>query len=155
MIGTDGRASLVRKRAGLELRLLNESYDVLWFKLPLPEALEGINPIQIFASGANAVLAYRSWDRRWQLAWLLPKGGWRGARERDWLAECAALLPAPLGEHLLSHRDALVGPSCSMSWLTFADAVPCIRPAIASSGSATRTRQRKFAESRPVRIIAW
>ena len=46
VIGTDGRASLVRKRAGLELRLLNESYDVLWFKLPLPDALEGSNPIQ-------------------------------------------------------------------------------------------------------------
>ena len=111
VIGADGRASLVRKRAGLELRLLDESYDVLWFKLPLPEALERVNPIQIFASGADAVLAYRSWDGRWQLAWMLPKGGWRSARQRDWLAECAALLPEPLAEHLLSHRDALVGPS--------------------------------------------
>ena len=73
--------------------------------------MEGINPIQIFASGAEATLAYRSWDGRWQLAWMLPKGAWRSARERDWLAECAALLPEPLGEHLLSHRDALVGPS--------------------------------------------
>lgn len=111
VIGTDGRASLIRKRAGLEIRLLNESYDVLWFKLPLPKVLEGINPIQIFASGADAALAYRSWDGRWQLAWMLPKGDWRGARERDWLAECAALLPEPLGEHLLSHRDAVIGPS--------------------------------------------
>jgi len=111
VIGTDGRASLTRKRAGLELQLLNESYDILWFKLPLPKLLEGSNPIQIFASGACATLAYRSWDGRWQLAWMLPKGGWRSARERDWLAECAALLPDPLSEHVLSHRDALVGPS--------------------------------------------
>ena len=111
VIGADGRASLIRKRAGLELRLLNESYDVLWFKLPVPEGLEGTNPIQIFASGAAAVLAYRSWDGRWQLAWMLPKGSWRSARERDWLAECATLLPAPLADHLLSHRDAVVGPS--------------------------------------------
>ena len=111
VIGTDGRASVIRKRAGLELRLLNESYDVLWFKLPLPKVLEGTNPIQIFASGPDAMLAYRSWDGRWQLAWMLRKGGWRSARERDWLAECAALLPEYLGEHLLSHRDALVGPS--------------------------------------------
>jgi 2-polyprenyl-6-methoxyphenol hydroxylase-like FAD-dependent oxidoreductase len=111
VIGTDGRASLIRKRAGLELRLLNESYDVLWFKLPLPKALEGTNPIQIFASGSDAMLAYRSWDGRWQLAWMLPKGGWRRARERDWLADCAALLPEPFSEHLLSHREALMGPS--------------------------------------------
>jgi 2-polyprenyl-6-methoxyphenol hydroxylase-like FAD-dependent oxidoreductase len=111
VIGTDGRASLVRKRAGLELRLLNESYDVLWFKLPLPTMQPDTNPIQIFASGADAALAYRSWDGRWQVAWMLPKGAWRSARERDWLAECAALMPEPLGEHLRSHRDALVGPS--------------------------------------------
>jgi 2-polyprenyl-6-methoxyphenol hydroxylase-like FAD-dependent oxidoreductase len=111
VIGADGRASITRKRAGLELRLLNESYDVLWFKVPLPKVLEGANPIQIFASGADVALAYRSWDGRWQLAWMLPKGGWRSARERDWLAECAALLPEPLGAHLLAHRDVLVGPS--------------------------------------------
>jgi 2-polyprenyl-6-methoxyphenol hydroxylase-like FAD-dependent oxidoreductase len=111
VIGTDGRASLVRQRAGLELRLLNESYDVLWFKVPLPAALEGNNPIQIFASGAAAALAYRSWDGRWQVAWMLPKGDWRRARERDWLADCAALMPPPFGEHLLAHRQALVGPS--------------------------------------------
>ena len=111
VIGTDGRASVVRKRAGIELRLLNESYDVLWFKVPLPETLAGTNPVQIFASGGQAALAYRSWDRRWQVAWMLPKGEWRSARERDWLAECATLLPAPLDEHLLSHRDALTGPS--------------------------------------------
>lgn len=111
VIGCDGRASVVRKRAELGLSLLNESYDVLWFKARLPEALQGSNPIQIFASGADAALAYRSWDGRWQIAWMLPKGGWRKARERDWLGECAALMPAPLREHLLAERDAIVGPS--------------------------------------------
>jgi len=111
VIGADGRASVVRKRAGLELDLLNEAYDVLWMKLPPPPALAGRNPIQIFASGPDAALAYRSWDGRWQLAWMLPKGGWREARQRDWLAECAALMPAALGAHVLAHREALDGPT--------------------------------------------
>lgn len=111
VIGTDGRSSVIRRRAGLALTLLNESYDVLWFKLPLPPALESSNPIQIFAAGAEASLAYRSWDGRWQVAWLLPKGSWREARQRDWLGECAALFPAPLDAHLLAHRDAIDGPS--------------------------------------------
>ena len=48
VIGADGRSSVVRKRAELELTLLPESYDVLWFKVPLPETLEGRCPIQIF-----------------------------------------------------------------------------------------------------------
>jgi len=111
VIGADGRSSLVRKRAGLELQLLNESYDVLWFKTAPPPDLAGQNPIQIFASGARVALAYTSWDGRWQIAWLLPKGGWLHARKRDWLAECAALMPAPLDAHLLSQRAALEGPS--------------------------------------------
>ena len=38
VVGCDGRGSLVRTRAGLELRLLPENYDVLWFKLPAPIA---------------------------------------------------------------------------------------------------------------------
>jgi 2-polyprenyl-6-methoxyphenol hydroxylase-like FAD-dependent oxidoreductase len=99
VIGTDGRTSLIRKRADLALRPLNESYDVVWFKVPLPAALADRNPIQIFASGADAALAYRSWDWRWQLAWMLPKGGWRSVRERDWLAQCATLLPEPFSGH--------------------------------------------------------
>jgi 2-polyprenyl-6-methoxyphenol hydroxylase-like FAD-dependent oxidoreductase len=111
VIGADGRNSVVRKRAGLALRLLNESYDVLWFKVPLPAALRTANPVQIFASGPDALLAYRSWDDRWQLAWMLPKGGWRAARERDWLGECATLMPEPFAGHLLAHRADVEGPS--------------------------------------------
>ncbi|MCG8592467.1 MAG: FAD-dependent monooxygenase [Proteobacteria bacterium] len=111
VIGADGRASVVRKRADLELRLVNESYDVLWFKVPLPTPLEDRSPIQIFASGPDGALAYTSWDGRWQIAWMLAKGSWREARERDWLAECAALMPEPLAEHLLSQRAAVDGPS--------------------------------------------
>lgn len=41
VVGTDGRGSLVRTRAGLGLDLLPESYDVLWFKMPAPERLRG------------------------------------------------------------------------------------------------------------------
>lgn len=111
VIGADGRASLVRKRSDLALRLLPESYDILWFKLPLPKSLEGRSPIQIFASGPDAALGYVSWDGRWQIAWMLPKGDWREARKRDWLAECAALMPEPLAAHVFEQRGALDGPT--------------------------------------------
>ncbi len=47
VIGCDGRGSLVRKRAGLELELLPEQYDVLWFKLPAPDGGRGHNPGRI------------------------------------------------------------------------------------------------------------
>ena len=41
------------------------------------------------------------------LAWMLPKGGWRAARTRDWLHECATLFPPPLADHLLAVLDVL------------------------------------------------
>ena len=111
VVGTDGRASAVRTREGIALELFPEHYDVVWMKLPLPPGLAGRSPFQIFASGPEVAFAYVSWDGRWQVGWLLEKGGWKAARSRDWLAECAALFPEALARHLLAHGDALEGPS--------------------------------------------
>jgi 2-polyprenyl-6-methoxyphenol hydroxylase-like FAD-dependent oxidoreductase len=110
VVGCDGRASLVRKRSELGLELLPESYDVLWFKLPVPERLRRRTPILIFASGPDVALAYVSWDERLQVAWLIGKGAWRELRGRDWLAECARLLPDWLAEHVRATRADLEGP---------------------------------------------
>ena len=111
VIGTDGRSSVVRTRSGLALSLLPEEYDLLWFKAAVPGWMKGTNPMQIYASGAAVALSYVSWDGRWQVAWLLEKGNWRKLKNRDWLAQCASLMPKPLGEHLLAQRDRLDGPS--------------------------------------------
>jgi 2-polyprenyl-6-methoxyphenol hydroxylase-like FAD-dependent oxidoreductase len=109
--GADGRASLVRSRAALALDLLPESYDILWIKLPPPaELVGGPRAIQIFASGPQVALAYVSWDDAWHIAWMLPKGSWREVRQRDWLADCARLIPEPLAAHLLAHRTEISGP---------------------------------------------
>ena len=110
VIGADGRASMVRKRADLPLDLLPESYDILWFKLPLPPAFKNRCPILIFARGLEAALGYVSWDERLQMAWMLPKGTWAEVRQRDWLGECTRLLPYSLARHVLTHRHALEGP---------------------------------------------
>lgn len=110
-LGCDGRASTLRRRAGLELALLPESYDVLWFKLPAPDGLAARAPIQIFASGPDVALGYVSWDGRLQLAWMIEKGSWRALRERDWLGELVRLLPATLAAHLRTQAAELEGPA--------------------------------------------
>ena len=109
-IACDGRASVVRRRAELPLDLLPESYDVVWFKLPLPASLAGRSPVLIFASGPEVALGYVSWDERLQMAWMVSKGAWRELRQHDWLARCARLLPEPLADHVLAHRAAVDGP---------------------------------------------
>ena len=111
VIGADGRSSVVRQRSGLELTRLPEEYDLLWFKAEVPSWMRGTNPMQIYASGPAVALSYVSWDGRWQVAWLLEKGTWRELKDRDWLADCASLMPTDLATHLLAERDALDGPN--------------------------------------------
>src|SRR5918993_1373797 len=75
VIGCDGRGSLVRKRAGLELELLPEQYDVLWFKLPTPDRLrEGCSIMIAVAAKEHPALRYTSWDGRLQYGLVMPKG---------------------------------------------------------------------------------
>ncbi len=49
VIGCDGRGSLVRTLAGLELTLSPEQYDVLWFKLPAPPPCESGVPSTLWS----------------------------------------------------------------------------------------------------------
>jgi 2-polyprenyl-6-methoxyphenol hydroxylase-like FAD-dependent oxidoreductase len=110
VIGADGRGSTVRKRANLALDLLPESYDVLQLKTAVPPELKDARGFHIYAAGPDAALSYRAWDGAWQIAWMLPKGSWPEMKQRDWLAELAALMPPETAEHLLATRDAIEGP---------------------------------------------
>src|SRR3712207_5860236 len=95
VIGCDGRGSLVRKRAGLELELSPEQYDVLWFKLPAPERLrEGCSIMIAVAAKENPVLCYTSWDSRLQYGLVMPKGGLREMHEEDWVSLAVRSVPA-------------------------------------------------------------
>ena len=112
VIGCDGRGSLVRKRAGLELELLPEQYDVLWFKLPAPERLRERCSIMIaVAAKEHPVLCYTSWDGRLQYGLVMPKGGLKEIREKDWIGQAVRSAPSWLAEHVVAHRDRIEGSS--------------------------------------------
>lgn len=111
VIGADGRGSLVRNRAGLELQLQDESYDILWFKVPIPEVLQHQCAIQIFARDAEVALAYVSWDGSYQIAWMIGKGEWTHARKGDWLRRCTASFRGDLAEHILNVRHLATPPT--------------------------------------------
>ncbi|MGH8907815.1 MAG: FAD-dependent monooxygenase [Egibacteraceae bacterium] len=77
VIECDGRGSLVRARAGLQLEPSRERCDVLWLTLPAPAALaEGCAFMIMAAAGGDPAVCRTSWDarplgrRRWaQRAW--------------------------------------------------------------------------------------
>jgi 2-polyprenyl-6-methoxyphenol hydroxylase-like FAD-dependent oxidoreductase len=111
VLGCDGRASTVRARAGLELRLLPEHYDVAWFKLPAPPRLqERCCMMLMTASPARAAACYTSWDGCLRFALLIPKGRLRALRPVEWVDEMARTAPPWLAEHLRSSRAGLEGP---------------------------------------------
>ena len=110
VIGCDGRGSIVRTRSGLDLRLLPESYDVVWFKMPAPERLRDRCSVMMLGSVKRTALCYTSWDNRLQYALLLPKGGYRSLRSADWAEELGEPAPAWLAGHLRAVRNQFEGP---------------------------------------------
>lgn len=108
VIGCDGRGSIVRTRAGIELEILPESYDVLWFKFPAPESIHGRTDVLMMGSVKNTGLAYNSFDNQIRYALLLPKGGYD--RDHDWIAEMAEPAPAWLAEHILKIHNKIEEP---------------------------------------------
>jgi 2-polyprenyl-6-methoxyphenol hydroxylase-like FAD-dependent oxidoreductase len=112
IVGCDGRGSPVRTRAGLRLDLLPENYDVLWFRLPAPEALrEGCSIAIAVAGGEHPVIYYTSWDGRLQYGLVMPKGSLGEMREKDWVRSAIGPAPLWLAEHVLDRRDEIEGPT--------------------------------------------
>ena len=86
VIGCDGRGSSIRTKAGLTLDLAPEQYDVLWCKVPAPDALAGHTAFRIMVrAGAHPLISYTSWDDQLQLGVIMPRGGLDEVRHGDWL----------------------------------------------------------------------
>ena len=92
-VGTDGRTSVTRERAGLPIVATSPLMDVLWFRLSKKSDEEAILGGRVGA-GQLAVLI----DRReyWQVAYLIPKGEGDRVRARgleEFKAQVVRLMP--------------------------------------------------------------
>jgi len=95
VVGADGRHSLVREKAGFEVRDLGAPIDVLWMCIARapsdPDATLGR-----FRAGRILVMLNR--DEYWQCAYVIPKGGFAAIQQkglpafRDDLAAVAPFL---------------------------------------------------------------
>jgi 2-polyprenyl-6-methoxyphenol hydroxylase-like FAD-dependent oxidoreductase len=88
VVGCDGRHSLVRAKAGLEVENLGAPMDVLWFRLRRlsddPEEVMGI-----FAAGRIFVLINRG--DYWQCGYVIPKGTFEAVQRAGLAQFCAEL----------------------------------------------------------------
>ncbi|MEM9219683.1 MAG: FAD-dependent oxidoreductase [Cyanobacteria bacterium P01_F01_bin.150] len=125
VIGADGRNSMIRQRAGLELVTQPKSIDVLWFKLPAPPRLVENNVFcSIVKQGQVFSVFHSAEPGQMHVAWVVyPKAANRAASpkkndkqtneklsSRQWAERFASLSPDWLAQHFLDHGDAIASP---------------------------------------------
>jgi 2-polyprenyl-6-methoxyphenol hydroxylase-like FAD-dependent oxidoreductase len=79
IVGADGRHSMVRKQAGLEVIDLGAPIDVLWMRL-LRQPHDPHQTLGRFRAGKILVTLDRG--DYWQCAYVIPKGGFEGIRQK-------------------------------------------------------------------------
>jgi 2-polyprenyl-6-methoxyphenol hydroxylase-like FAD-dependent oxidoreductase len=76
-VGADGRHSRLRQLAGFKPIETSPPMDVLWFRLPRrPDEPEGLNG----RIGSGHILVTIDRDDSWQIAYVIPKGGYQDLR---------------------------------------------------------------------------
>jgi 2-polyprenyl-6-methoxyphenol hydroxylase-like FAD-dependent oxidoreductase len=92
-MGCDGRHSIVRQKAGLEVETLGAPMDVLWFRLRR-HTDDPSDVMGVFDAGRIFVCINRS--DYWQCGYVIPKGSFDETRERglpQLRAEIARIVP--------------------------------------------------------------
>jgi 2-polyprenyl-6-methoxyphenol hydroxylase-like FAD-dependent oxidoreductase len=113
VVGADGRASLMRRRAELEVRDDPMPMDVVWVKLPpLPELVERTQA-RVYLGRGHLMIAAPVYDGKMQMAWIIAKGGFGEIRRRG-MPECIEAMARhaspDLAAHLRAHKDDGVQP---------------------------------------------
>jgi len=79
VIGADGRRSLLREQAGLQVQNLGSPIDVLWMRISRKPS----DPVQTFGHvESGRILVQIQRGDYWQCAFVIPKGGLDAIRER-------------------------------------------------------------------------
>ena len=111
VIGTDGRNSIVRQRAGLELIKQQKSIDVLWFKLAAHPRFVADNVFySILNNGSGFSIFHGAEDGKLHLAWVLSADDKVDRKHADWAEIFASLSPAWMAEHFRNCADTIESP---------------------------------------------
>lgn len=112
VIGTDGRTSVIRKRAALRAESTPQAFDVVWFRVPM-DGLFTANIARAYLWYGHTVLAFRTYGDGIQIAWIIDKGTFGELRRMGadrWLDAMTAYVPPHFAAHLRAHRDSLTHP---------------------------------------------
>jgi 2-polyprenyl-6-methoxyphenol hydroxylase-like FAD-dependent oxidoreductase len=111
VIGTDGRNSVVRQRAELELVKQQNSIDVLWFKLAAHPRFVADNVFySILNDGSGFSVFHGAESGKLHLAWVLSVDDKTDRKHTDWAETFASLSPAWMAEHFRNCADTIESP---------------------------------------------
>lgn len=111
VVGTDGRASTVRRATALEATSLDQTYDLLWARVDLDGFLPDDSTGHLEWAGPHTILAYPSPDGHHQMGVVLAKGEWRQVPRDErwpWILSRAS---APLSRALARAGGPIAGPA--------------------------------------------
>jgi 2-polyprenyl-6-methoxyphenol hydroxylase-like FAD-dependent oxidoreductase len=110
VIGADGRNSIVRQQAKLELVQADQSFDILWFKLPTSPAFQAENVFYSVLRGDAAFGVFQSSEGNLQVGWSLNRDSQIEWQQVDWAEKLAAAAPDWLASHVRAQKDAIERP---------------------------------------------
>ncbi|MEG5040395.1 MULTISPECIES: FAD-dependent monooxygenase [unclassified Microcoleus] len=111
VIGTDGRNSVVRQRAELELVKQQNSIDVLWFKLAAHPRFVADNVFYSILNGGSGFSVFHGAESgKLHLAWVLSADDKTDWKHTDWAETFASRSPAWMAEHFRNCADTIESP---------------------------------------------
>jgi 2-polyprenyl-6-methoxyphenol hydroxylase-like FAD-dependent oxidoreductase len=111
VIGADGRNSVIRQRANLELVKQPKNIDVLWFKLPAHPRFVADNVFCSIVNGNHVFSVFHGAEAgKLHLAWVLSADDKTDWKHRDWAETFASLSPKWLAEHFRSCANQIESP---------------------------------------------
>jgi 2-polyprenyl-6-methoxyphenol hydroxylase-like FAD-dependent oxidoreductase len=111
VIGTDGRNSVVRQRAELELVKQQNSIDVLWFKLAAHPRFVADNVFYSILNGGSGFSVFHGAESgKLHLAWVLSADDKTDWKQTDWAETFASLSPAWMAEHFRNCAETIESP---------------------------------------------
>ncbi len=109
VIGADGRNSMVRQRASLEIEQKSQSFNILWFKMADSPHFQSENVFYSIVNGRHAFGLFQGSAGNLQMGWALRADDpdWK---QVDWVEMFAAVSPPWLAEHVRQNAETLERP---------------------------------------------
>ena len=110
VIAADGRNSVIRNKAGINLTKLHNSIDILWFKLDSGKLAKTKNTFYSIIKDGDAFGLFRGSQGKFHLGWGLHADDNYDWKEVDWVKKLIDTSPDWLSEHIQAYKDSLTKP---------------------------------------------